>query len=283
MKKTSQKPPSASKKALSLSSSSSCNGPPVSSSSSFSSTWPPLSYFSPTDFSEFDQWEYVENYDDDCVVDHVFGAVPSPHEVEHAIFSLQQVIHPISPRLNNLDQMHFDIDKDASNVMEKASSTSSESDWIEPSMLIYDQRFPLSRGFNRVYDALNLLQTEPSVQKMVVSLSSDKAVWDAVLNNEAVREIRESYHNAQPNPRIPDENSDNADPNPNVLKWMFDNVKWKLLEVIGAISQSLGEIFKQLDQDKTEQSDTFSEKLKSTFLLTIVILLIVVIARGHKA
>lgn len=28
---------------------------------------------------------------------------------------------------------------------------------------------------------------------MVVSLSSDKAVWDAVLNNEVVRELRESY------------------------------------------------------------------------------------------
>lgn len=27
---------------------------------------------------------------------------------------------------------------------------------------------------------------------MVISLSSDKAVWDAVLNNEAVREIRDS-------------------------------------------------------------------------------------------
>jgi hypothetical protein len=28
---------------------------------------------------------------------------------------------------------------------------------------------------------------------MVISLSSDKAVWDAVMNNEVVRELRESY------------------------------------------------------------------------------------------
>lgn len=28
---------------------------------------------------------------------------------------------------------------------------------------------------------------------MVISLSSDKTVWDAVLNNEVVKEIRESY------------------------------------------------------------------------------------------
>lgn len=37
----------------------------------------------------------------------------------------------------------------------------------------------------------------PTSQRMVVSLSSDKAVWDAVLNNEAVREIRDSYRNGQ--------------------------------------------------------------------------------------
>lgn len=29
---------------------------------------------------------------------------------------------------------------------------------------------------------------------MVISLSSDKAVWDAVLRNEVVRELRESYY-----------------------------------------------------------------------------------------
>jgi hypothetical protein len=33
-----------------------------------------------------------------------------------------------------------------------------------------------------------------SAQKMVVSLSSDKAVWDAVLNNAVVRELRETYY-----------------------------------------------------------------------------------------
>lgn len=30
------------------------------------------------------------------------------------------------------------------------------------------------------------------MQRMVISLSSDKAVWDAVLNNEVVKELRGS-------------------------------------------------------------------------------------------
>ena len=87
---------------------------------------------------------------------------------------------------------------------------------------------------------------------------------------------------AEPSPWIFDENSDPADANPNVLKWIFENMKVKLLEVIGTISQFLGEIFKPLDEDKTEHSYTFSEKLKSSFLLTIMVLLIVVVARAHK-
>ncbi|KDO38100.1 hypothetical protein CISIN_1g035288mg [Citrus sinensis] len=34
----------------------------------------------------------------------------------------------------------------------------------------------------------------PLFQRMVISLSSDKAVWNAVLNNEAVQELKESFN-----------------------------------------------------------------------------------------
>ncbi|KAI3514725.1 hypothetical protein L1887_13374 [Cichorium endivia] len=64
-----------------------------------------------------------------------------------------------------------------------------EVDWSEPSpsMLV-------SRGSESVHDAFHLLQTEPSVKRMMVSLSSDKSVWDAVMNNEAVRQLRDSAY-----------------------------------------------------------------------------------------
>lgn len=32
------------------------------------------------------------------------------------------------------------------------------------------------------------------MQRMVVSLSSDAAVWDAVMNNEVVQQLRRSFH-----------------------------------------------------------------------------------------
>lgn len=61
------------------------------------------------------------------------------------------------------------------------------------------------------------------------------------------------------------------------------NMKVKFSEVLGNISQFVGDILKPLDGDKEEESYAFSDKLKSTFLLTVVVLLIVVVARGHKA
>ncbi|KAM1345393.1 hypothetical protein ACFX15_034135 [Malus domestica] len=49
-------------------------------------------------------------------------------------------------------------------------------------------------GVERVYDAFHLLQTKSSMQRMVMTLSSDIAVWDAVRNNEVVRELHESFY-----------------------------------------------------------------------------------------
>ncbi|KAH9673672.1 hypothetical protein KPL70_018188 [Citrus sinensis] len=80
-------------------------------------------------------------------------------------------------------------DKFASN-----SDRDTELDWIEPSLCLSNSRMLQPYPADRVYDAFHLLQTEPSIQRMVISLSSDKAVWNAVLNNEAVQELKESFN-----------------------------------------------------------------------------------------
>ncbi|KAH9622711.1 hypothetical protein KSS87_011410 [Heliosperma pusillum] len=225
-----------------------------------------------------DGWECLEDF-----YDPVFGLVPTNHEVKHAIFSVQQFLHP--------GEILYDVDNDmsgqitsATNVLQRASSSGSELDWIEPSMQLYNRRLAHSYGWEKVYDAFHLLQTEPSVQKMVVSLSSDKAVWDAVLNNETVREIRDLYLKAAETSHLsPDNNSDALKENSNVLKWIMDHVKGKLMEVVGNITQLIGGIFNPPNPDEAEESLAFSEKLKSSFLLTILVLLIVVVTRGSKA
>nr|KAJ0215321.1 hypothetical protein LSAT_V11C300153110 [Lactuca sativa] len=49
-----------------------------------------------------------------------------------------------------------------------------------------------SLGQNRLLDAYHLLQTDASVQKLVLSISSDIEVWDAILKNDEVRDLRRS-------------------------------------------------------------------------------------------
>ncbi|KAL8192805.1 hypothetical protein R6Q57_027253 [Mikania cordata] len=100
--------------------------------------------------------------------DFVFCTVPSMDEVHHAVASLQQVLN----RQTSSHDSEWDFD------------------WIEPS----PSMLKAHRGSESVYDAFRLLQSEPSVKRMVMSLSSDKAVWEAVMNNEVVRELRDSIY-----------------------------------------------------------------------------------------
>ncbi|XP_056694175.1 uncharacterized protein [Spinacia oleracea] len=249
------------------------------------------------------EWECLENY-----YDPIFGVVPSTLEVQHVLFSLRdfqsplpvnlhhcRVIHPNSCSQSTTDEeiscdVDIEMDEQTKTATETLlqrtllSSKGSDTDWIEPSMVPYDWKLTQSPGWGRVHDAFGLLQSEPSVQRMVVSLSSDKAVWDAVLNNEAVRQIRDSYRDAaELLPPSSEEKSDSSKGNLKILQWIFVNMKIKLLEALGNISRFVGDLFKPVDCDKEEQSYAFTEKLKSTFLLTVVVLLIVVVARGHRA
>ncbi|XP_044467407.1 uncharacterized protein LOC123197261 isoform X2 [Mangifera indica] len=115
--------------------------------------------------------------------DFVLGPVPSLDEVNKAVSALQQAFDPASYSLVR-DKYAHNLDKDA------------ELDWVEHSPHQSNSRMLQPYGPDRVYDAFHLLQTEPSIQRMVVSLSSDQAVWNAVLNNEVVRELKESFNAA---------------------------------------------------------------------------------------
>lgn len=49
-------------------------------------------------------------------------------------------------------------------VDQVTSLIESDLDWVEPSLHLCNSRILQPQGFNRVYGALHLLQTEPSVQ-----------------------------------------------------------------------------------------------------------------------
>ncbi|KAJ6326978.1 hypothetical protein OIU78_013966 [Salix suchowensis] len=192
------------------------------------------------------------------------------------------------------DKYTCTVDKDLAHqiscpaLLNQVSSAGSESDWKEHSPVLCDPRALLSYGSQRVHEAFHLLQTEPSVQKMVVSLSSDKAVWDAVLNNAAVRELRETYCADEnidpPTCESLDETGEESNPALSFVKWIFDNTRMRAMEVIETITKLMNELFKPPAGEKMSAGtkDPFENKLRSSFLLSIMVLLIVVVTRAQK-
>ncbi|KAI3778093.1 hypothetical protein L2E82_07116 [Cichorium intybus] len=225
---------------------------------------------SPTASDEFD-WEYIHDGGSDegeslnraLYDDFVFGGVPSKDEVHHAVSSLQESTH---------GTYEDGIEKIIGPTGFHKSG--SELDWIEPSL----QRLHDPGSITRVYDAFDLLQTEPSVQRMVISLSSDKAVWDAVMNNEVVRELRESFNEGKSISECSEDSVDDSNPVTQVLRWIFVNTKEKAIEIVEKITKIVNELVRPMGKDEKSKKDTadvgqglFEEKLRSSFLLSIIL------------
>ncbi|KAF7147482.1 hypothetical protein RHSIM_Rhsim03G0165400 [Rhododendron simsii] len=270
---------------LSLSSSYS---PPI------SPTWHP-SCSSPTYRDEF-EWVSVDGAEDETLSsygfndDFVFRPVPSKDEVQNAVLSIQQVLDPtsfakfIKGRLpNNSDN---DVAEEiASPRMNRVSSVGQELDWIEPSFHLCNPRMLQYRGYDRVYNAFHLLLTDPSMQRMVMSLSSDKAVWDAVLNNEVVRELRESLIKAEGSvPKHQSDRSDGSNAASDILNWIFNNTKAEVLKLMEKITKLVNGLFQPREDETTGgATEPIGGKLQTSLMLTIVVLLIVVVTRTSMA
>jgi hypothetical protein len=140
-----------------------------------------------------------------------------------------------------------------------------------------------SLGFGNVDDAFSLLQIDPSVQRMVSSISSDKAVWDAILSNNAVQNLQQSLSAAKE--VRPQSSSEKPDLATMIVDWILDIAKAKVLELIEQFISLVTMIFQPPEQKKkfaAQNTDgRLDEKLRSSLLLSVIILLIVVVTRAH--
>ncbi|XP_071734474.1 uncharacterized protein [Rutidosis leptorrhynchoides] len=241
---------------------------------------------------EFDNWEYIDGSDSESVYDDidVFGSVPSEDEVHHAVSSLQRCwfLEPVPFARFINDRRAYGCDEDK--ILGRSASfykTESESDWIEPSVQVCNSTSTFQvPSSDKVYDAFHLLQTDPSVQRMVISLSSDKAIWDAVMNNEVVRELRESVNEVDKGAtEVADKSGDVSNPVTQILHWIFANTKDKVIEIVEKITKIVNELVHPMNKDENSVNgglNSFDKNLSSSFFLTIIVLLIVVVGRSHK-
>ncbi|CAN1159206.1 hypothetical protein LINPERPRIM_LOCUS12279 [Linum perenne] len=223
--------------------------------------------------------------------DFGFGSAPSADEVNSAVNQLTQFVG--SGRYNRLIR-----DKYGDDEME--NPTAFELDWKEPSSPQFYSSRALQQpyGSEAVHRAFHLLQTDQSVQRMVTSLSSDAAIWDAVMNNEVVRELRQAYYpderssdSATSNSTVSDvtdEADDSTNTSGNVVKWIIDNTKARMSELIENIAKLFNMVFAPRGGDDGDDQNNgggrvFEEKLTTSLLLSVVVLLIVVLGRGQTA
>ncbi|KAI3918727.1 hypothetical protein MKX01_042047 [Papaver californicum] len=214
------------------------------------------------DFNDEWEWETVnkdgDENKDDLILSNgyygIFGTVPSVDEVRDAVSSLQQF-----------------------------SSAGPDGDWVEPALHVNNPRTLRSHGYERVYTAFHLLQTDPSVQRMVVSLSTDKTLWDAVLNNEAVQELRESFHSAESGEELrSSEKGLPLDEPKNMLKWMLEETKGKFIEFVEKITSLLSGMFQPQEKETEVANDMFEDTLRSSLFLSVMVLMVVVITRAQR-
>ncbi|KAJ7962079.1 Uncharacterized conserved protein (UCP012943) [Quillaja saponaria] len=184
------------------------------------------------------------------ISNHVFQLVPSQFEVEKAVSALQNFMRVISS--SGTHQQIFGCN---------------------------DSTISPSHGQRRICDALQLLQIDPSIKRLVVSLSSDKAVWDSVMN-VLLQKLQELRHPAQDG--RPQLSSAEQDLEIRILRWIFDIMQAKVMELIQNFQSLMNDLFQHHKREKTTIETTeLEEKIRSSLLLSVVIILIVIMVNLH--
>ncbi|KAK4267891.1 hypothetical protein QN277_024615 [Acacia crassicarpa] len=187
-----------------------------------------------------------ENRSSGCLRSYVFDAVPSQSEVEDALVALQSFLKAVT-----------------SEALQKNSGT-------------FHSSILLSQGFNRLYDAYQLLISDPSIKRLVTSLSSDKTVWDAIMNvlNQNLQSLPNSGEVRRP--QIPHKPEVSID----ILSWILEIIKGKVMELIENFQSLVNLLFESHKIEKSAlKGQEVEGKVRSSMLLSVVILLIVILAR----
>ncbi|KAL0347635.1 UNVERIFIED_CONTAM: hypothetical protein Scaly_1779500 [Sesamum calycinum] len=161
------------------------------------------------------------------VGDCAFGSVPSRVEVERAILDLQRFMQGLSASKSGLGG-------------------------VQGLLHHHGLKMLQSPGFVKFRDAFSMMQEEPALQNMIVSISCDNAVWKAILSNKAVQELRGSISAVKEAKQLSyDEEPDIANL---ILRWVMSFTKSKVLELVEKFGQLVNEISSRLQRKSQLQS-----------------------------
>lgn len=80
-----------------------------------------------------------------------------------------------------------------------------------------------------------------------------------------------------------DKGSDDPESVMGSLSWIFNNTKAKIMDIIDKITGVINKLFLPPESEKTgKATDLFEDKLRTSLLLSIVVLLVVVVTRANQ-
>lgn len=81
-----------------------------------------------------------------------------------------------------------------------------------------------------------------------------------------------------------DKGSDDPESALGLLSWIFNNTKAKIMDLIDNIAGVINKLFLPPQSEKTgKAADLFEDRLRTSLLLSVVVLLVVVVTRASRA
>jgi len=249
---------------------------------------------------QLDDWEFTggegefqphHNDIDPVIQDRlIFGSVPTQEEVKEAVSdlhdALSQGIIPVSGTLSSSSSVHENSDSVEISTVQETENKSYGS-LVYPNQMeqeLHEEKYRIVHkdGHDNVREAFDMLQSNPAVQGMVISLASDKAMWDALLNNEKVIEFREALQKGES--MRPELSKDTEKPprhQENPFMQAFEITKMKVMECFEKITEVLQQFFGLADKKVLfeKDGDPVERTLKATLMLSVAVLLIVLVKR----
>ncbi|GLJ32649.1 hypothetical protein SUGI_0656890 [Cryptomeria japonica] len=217
----------------------------------------------------------------------IFGSVPTQQEVLEATSDLQdaikQTITPVSSTFgheklsSSFPSVHDEVDCVEVSGIPETEGESYENSVVGCGPDLDQDKVVQKYVHSNVLDAFHLLQSNPAIQGMVVSLASDKAIWDAFLSNPKVQEFRQSLVEGES--ELVDRNED-ADKKSPLIEAM-ENMKLRVIQYMEKIKELCNQLFGYVDNKFLEKDADFVEKaLEASLMLCFTVLLIVLVKRA---
>jgi hypothetical protein len=160
-------------------------------------------------------------------------------------------------------------------------------DWIEPPALDLATT-PKEHGApsNAMLEAFHEFQHNPQVQGMVVSLATDKGVWDAVLANQKIQEFRQGFNGFEGSPQVGlKQKKKRSGKNFNIFSRVFWSTKKAFSNFLQSFQDFMTSLFEAADKKElgNEKTNVFERSVKACMMLAMVVLSIVVFKRSAAA